>query len=41
MTEQENKPILLRTDADGIATLTLNRPDSGNSLSHALVAELS
>lgn len=33
--------VLLRHDADGIATLTLNRPASGNSLSHALVGELS
>jgi enoyl-CoA hydratase/carnithine racemase len=33
--------ILRRDDADGIATLTLNRPGSGNSLSHALVDELS
>lgn len=33
--------ILSRDDADGIATLTLNRPGSGNSLSHALVGELS
>ena len=31
---------LLRDDFDGVATLTLNRPKSGNSLSHALVAEL-
>ena len=37
----DDGPILLRTDEDGIATLTLNRPGSGNSLSHALVAELS
>ena len=36
----DDEPILLRADADGIATVTLNRPGSGNSLSHALVAEL-
>ena len=33
-------PVLLRADADGVATLTLNRPKSGNSLSHAMVADL-
>ncbi len=38
--EAEEAPVLLRNDADGVATLTLNRPKSGNSLSHALVAEL-
>ena len=32
--------ILLREDKDGIATLTLNRPNSGNSLSHELVHAL-
>lgn len=37
----DEEPILLRDDVDGIATLTLNRPGSGNSLSHALVDELS
>ena len=31
---------LLRRDSDGITTLTLNRPKSGNSLSHRLVDEL-
>ena len=35
-----DEPILLRDDADGIATLTLNRPKSGNSLSHGLVDAL-
>ena len=29
-------PVLLREDADGIAVLTLNRPDARNSLSEAL-----
>ena len=33
-------PELLRNDTDGVATLTLNRPKSGNSLSHALVDAL-
>lgn len=37
---QTDAAVLLRTDADGITTLTLNRPGSGNSLSHALVADL-
>jgi enoyl-CoA hydratase/carnithine racemase len=32
--------VLLRDDRDGIATLTLNRPKSGNSLSHELVRAL-
>ena len=31
---------LLRRDNDGVTTLTLNRPKSGNSLSHQLVHEL-
>ncbi len=34
------EPILLRHDKNGIATLTLNRPKSGNSLSHGLVRAL-
>jgi enoyl-CoA hydratase/carnithine racemase len=33
-------PVLLREDADGIATLTLNRPQARNSLSEALIAAL-
>jgi len=33
-------PILLRQDAGGIATLTLNRPQHYNALSSALLAEL-
>ena len=37
MTDQ---PLVLRHDADGIATLTLNRPDKLNALSPALFVEL-
>jgi enoyl-CoA hydratase/carnithine racemase len=33
-------PVLLREDADGIALLTLNRPEARNSLSEALLAAL-
>jgi enoyl-CoA hydratase/carnithine racemase len=33
-------PVLLRDDRDGIAVLTLNRPDSRNSLSEAMLAAL-
>ena len=33
-------PVLLREDADGIATLTLNRPGARNSLSEALLNAL-
>ena len=33
-------PVLLRSDADGIATLTLNRPAARNALSAALMAHL-
>ncbi len=35
-----NQSVLLRDDNDGVTTLTLNRPDSGNSLSHGLVDAL-
>ncbi len=35
-----DEPILLRDDADGIATLTLNRPTQYNALSEALLTEL-
>lgn len=33
-------PVLLRETIDGIAVLTLNRPEARNSLSEALIAEL-
>src|ERR1044071_8284393 len=33
-------PVLLREDSDGIAILTLNRPQARNSLSEALIAAL-
>jgi len=33
-------PILLRTDSEGVATLTLNRPAQFNSLSEEMLAEL-
>lgn len=36
----EQEPVLLREDAGGIATLTLNRPAQYNALSEALLAEL-
>ena len=36
----ENEPILLRRVEDGIATLTLNRPQARNALSMALMAAL-
>ena len=35
-----NQPVLLRSEADGIATLTLNRPAARNSLSSELMSEL-
>jgi enoyl-CoA hydratase/carnithine racemase len=35
-----NEPILLRQDREGIATLTLNRPQARNALSMALMGEL-
>ena len=35
-----DEPILLRHDAGGVATLTLNRPRQFNALSQALLAEL-
>ncbi|MBN9447567.1 MAG: enoyl-CoA hydratase/isomerase family protein, partial [Bosea sp.] len=36
----EAAPVLLRQDADGIATLTLNRPQARNPLSEAMLAAL-
>ena len=33
-------PVLLRSDADGVATLTLNRPQARNALSMALMGAL-
>jgi enoyl-CoA hydratase/carnithine racemase len=41
MTLQSPLPVLKRADADGIAVLTLNRPESRNPLSEALIAALS
>jgi len=38
--QAEPAPILLRSDADGIATLTLNRPQQRNALSVGLMAAL-
>ena len=38
--QSENQPILLRGDAAGVATLTLNRPGQFNSLSEELLGEL-
>jgi len=37
----EQQPPVLRADADGIATLTLNRPAQYNTLSHATIEALS
>lgn len=38
--QAENEPILLRADAGGVATLTLNRPGQFNSLSEEMLAAL-
>ncbi len=38
--QAETEPVLLRNDADGIATLTLNRPGAFNALSVALMTAL-
>ncbi len=40
VTTPEEKPVLLRHDADGVAWLTLNRPAARNALSAALMAAL-
>ncbi|WP_340109191.1 enoyl-CoA hydratase [Pikeienuella sp. HZG-20] len=37
---QENPPLLLREDHEGVATVTLNRPGARNALSRALMAAL-
>ena len=38
--ESSDVPVLLRADADGVATLTLNRPQARNALSMALMGAL-
>jgi enoyl-CoA hydratase/carnithine racemase len=38
--QAESEPILVRSDAGGVATLTLNRPSQFNALSTDLLAEL-
>jgi enoyl-CoA hydratase/carnithine racemase len=38
--EMPAQPILLRSDSDGITTLTLNRPDQYNPLSAEMVSEM-
>lgn len=38
--QAEDQPILLRNDAEGVTTLTLNRPQQFNSLSAAMLSEL-
>ena len=38
--QSSNEPVLLRHDAGGIATVTLNRPKQYNALSEELLAEL-
>ena len=40
MDTQSNEPLLLRQDRDGVATLTLNRPQARNALSMALMGDL-
>ena len=39
-TQQTTDPLVLRSDLDGVATLTLNRPKARNALSMALMAAL-
>ena len=38
--DRDATPLVLRDDADGVATLTLNRPQARNALSSALMAAL-
>ena len=38
--QASNEPVLLRRDAGGIATVTLNRPKQYNALSEELLTEL-
>ncbi len=38
--QPDDEPILLRTDKNGVATLTLNRPKQFNALSQAMLAAL-
>jgi enoyl-CoA hydratase/carnithine racemase len=40
MDNQNNEPVLLRQDREGVATLTLNRPQARNALSMALMGEM-
>jgi enoyl-CoA hydratase/carnithine racemase len=40
MDNHSNQPLLLRQVQDGVATLTLNRPDARNALSMALMGEM-
>ncbi len=40
MDDHSNEPLLLRQDRDGVATLTLNRPQARNALSMGLMGEL-
>src|SRR6266851_5516332 len=40
LSKAETEPVLLRRDEDGIAVLTLNRPQARNALSVALMARL-
>lgn len=38
--DSNTEPMLLRADADGVATLTLNRPGQFNALSQAMLEAL-
>ena len=40
MDKHDNEPLLLRQVQDGIATITLNRPEARNALSMALMGEM-